>query len=282
MTHEEYREKLQQDLLGELGGEDQRALEAYLAEHPEISRETAQLRDAFAALAYSSAPIAPDAQLRANVLGQISRMKSEAGGPRAEGGASNVVPLARPARKDAADAGVTNVSRSTLRYGALAASLLIAALLIAVFVLWRKNESLQNELAGISSRLNELQGEIERQSQEQDLFTVASARVNVMNGTKVAPRASAILSFDRRNGRAIFYAYDLPQTPSGKTYQLWYIADGKPYSAGLFTVDAAGRATLRSTAPAQGLDASLFAVTLEPQGGVPSPTGDKYLLSSAS
>ena len=281
MTHEEYREKLQQDLLGELGGEERHALEAYLAEHPELSRETVELRDSFAALAYSSAPVEPDARLRANLLERISAMKAQAG-EEDDAPASNVVPLARPTRPSPADADSSRISRASFRYAALAASLIIAALLIAVFVLWRKNESLQKELAGLSDRLNVSQGEIDSQRAEQELFTIASARVNVLNGTTVAPRASAILSFDRRNGRAVFYAYDLPQVPSGKTYQLWYIADGKPLSAGLFTVDAAGRATLRSTAPPQGLDASLFAVTLEPQGGVASPTGEKYLLSSAS
>ena len=74
----------------------------------------------------------------------------------------------------------------------------------------------------------------------------------------------------------------LPPMPSGKTYQLWFIVDGRPVSGGIFNADRTGRGFLRAQVPLSALKASTFAVTLEPAGGTSAPTGDKYLLGQAS
>lgn len=68
----------------------------------------------------------------------------------------------------------------------------------------------------------------------------------------------------------------LPALPSGRVYQLWTIVAGQPVSAGVFELEASGRAQLLSAAPGGPADA--FAVTVEPAGGVPAPTGPKVLL----
>jgi anti-sigma-K factor RskA len=75
-----------------------------------------------------------------------------------------------------------------------------------------------------------------------------------------------------------FVASGLPAIPAGKTYQLWVVVGGgKPISAGTFPVDPRGDAILRvgpiPAAPA----AEVFAVTLEPAGGLPAPSGPMYL-----
>jgi hypothetical protein len=49
----------------------------------------------------------------------------------------------------------------------------------------------------------------------------------------------------------------------------------------VFTTDSAGNAMSHDQVPAEALGSTVFAVTLEPQGGVESPTGPKYLLSPA-
>ena len=64
---------------------------------------------------------------------------------------------------------------------------------------------------------------------------------------------------------------------------MWAIAGKEPVSAGIFEVDEAGHAFLRlpTLLPlprAKRFDK--FAVTLEPAGGVPKPTGPMYLLGS--
>ena len=71
-------------------------------------------------------------------------------------------------------------------------------------------------------------------------------------------------------------AEDLPALPSGRVYQLWTIVAGQPVSNGVFELEASGRAQVLAAAPPG--PAAAFAVTIEPTGGVPAPTGDKVLL----
>ena len=52
-------------------------------------------------------------------------------------------------------------------------------------------------------------------------------------------------------------------------------------SAGVFSVDASGTGSL-SVAPLPGVSAvNAFAVTLEPAGGLPAPSGEMYLLGKS-
>lgn len=81
----------------------------------------------------------------------------------------------------------------------------------------------------------------------------------------------------------MLFAYNLPPAPAGKAYQLWFIADLKhPVPGAVFNTDQQGRAVMRDQVPEAGRNASVFAVTLEPAGGVSAPTGEKYLLSPLS
>jgi anti-sigma-K factor RskA len=51
-----------------------------------------------------------------------------------------------------------------------------------------------------------------------------------------------------------------------------------PVSAGLLELDAAGRVTQAFNTPVDLARPVAIAVTDEPAGGVPAPTGDKYLV----
>jgi len=105
----------------------------------------------------------------------------------------------------------------------------------------------------------------------------------VLAGTNVAPGARAQLAFDRSTGHAMLFAHNLPAAPQGKAYQLWFISGGKVMPGKVFTPDSAGSAVVEEQVPVSQMDAAaVFAVTLEPAAGVQTPTGEKYLLSSAS
>jgi anti-sigma-K factor RskA len=80
----------------------------------------------------------------------------------------------------------------------------------------------------------------------------------------------------------LFHVFNLPVPPEGKVYELWAISGKTPLPAGVFTVDSSGRGTI-PVAPLEGRPpVTVFAVTLEPAGGVPSPTGAMYLASKAA
>jgi len=116
--------------------------------------------------------------------------------------------------------------------------------------------------------------------QERTLALLGDPETRLVSLAGLAPRpqAQGRIIWNARAG-GLLVAADLPPPPAGKVYELWAIAGGKPLPAGLFTVDAEGKASL-AVAPLAGVaTVDVFAVTLEPAGGVQSPTGAMYLAS---
>ena len=69
----------------------------------------------------------------------------------------------------------------------------------------------------------------------------------------------------------------LPAPPKGKSYQLWLVpAQGAPMSLHVFGHDEWDKPMAMHVTP--GMEAKAFAVTEEPEGGMPSPTGPKVLV----
>ena len=159
---------------------------------------------------------------------------------------------------------VSNVVPFPRRFGSLAriaAVILFAALLVLVVVLWQQNRRLV------------------RDNEFVQLLSTPGARVAELNGTKEAAGASAVLAYDR-TGHALLVANGLPRAPQGKEYQLWFIVGNKPPAPGKsFAPDNNGKGTMKDQVPAEALDSAVFAITLEPAGGVSAPTGAIYLRS---
>jgi anti-sigma-K factor RskA len=70
----------------------------------------------------------------------------------------------------------------------------------------------------------------------------------------------------------------LPPLQGGRVYQLWSIVAGQPVSGGVFELEAGGRGQVISDAPPGAAQA--FAVTVEPSGGLPAPSGPQVLLGT--
>ncbi len=102
------------------------------------------------------------------------------------------------------------------------------------------------------------------------------ARIDLA-GQTVAPQASARAFWSRSRGM-VFTASNLPPLPAGRTYQLWVVTAQAPISAGLLTPDGAGNVSETFSTPQDLPQPVAMAVTIEPTGGVPAPTGDKYLV----
>jgi hypothetical protein len=185
--------------------------------------------------------------------------------------APNVVPFAHAARRGLFGA------RPVVVFGALAASVAIAALAVSVVMLRAQNRRLQSELTRVSQNLHETQATLATIRTDRELFTAPTAHTVELVSTGVAAQAHARLTFDAETGRAILSAADLPAPPPGKAYQLWFIANGRPLPGGVFTTDARGHAELRELIPPAGRHAQAFAVTLEQQSGAQTPTMPIYL-----
>jgi anti-sigma-K factor RskA len=94
-----------------------------------------------------------------------------------------------------------------------------------------------------------------------------------------APSARALALWSRQRGM-VFTASNLPQLPAGRTYQVWVVTAHAKLSAGLITPDPRGAVRDVFSTPPDIEPPVAVAVTLEPAGGVPQPTGAFYLLGA--
>jgi anti-sigma-K factor RskA len=113
-----------------------------------------------------------------------------------------------------------------------------------------------------------------------DAITNPDMRPVSLSGKGDASAAKATAFLDAGKGRLLLYVNGLPPPAPGRTYQLWVIVEGKPVSLGVFDVEPNGRARMTAQQLPELRGPVTIAVTNEPAGGVPQPTGPMVLAGS--
>jgi anti-sigma-K factor RskA len=137
-------------------------------------------------------------------------------------------------------------------------------IVIAGLLLW--NIQLQQQVAGPGTAVD-----------VQEIARLPDGRIVALLGTGV-PNADArlFLAPDGRRGELVVAG--LPPLSTERTYQLWFAQPGQPtVTGGVFQVNARGEAVASVTIPAPLDRVSAIAVTEEPRGGSPRPTGQHLL-----
>jgi anti-sigma-K factor RskA len=157
----------------------------------------------------------------------------------------------------------------------------MAAGLAAIVVGWSVSSTYEKRLDALARDADQLKAELRSQQTVITILRDPATQVVALAGQAPAPTARARMMWHPKAG-GVFVAAGLPAAPEGKAYQLWAIAGGNaPVSAGVFSVDASGTGGL-SVRPLPGVaTVSAFAVTLEPAGGLPAPSGELYLLGKS-
>lgn len=133
---------------------------------------------------------------------------------------------------------------------------------------------LQHEKDAIAEQNMRLSDEM--QTVQERLDTVRSAdQFFRLAGTTDTSRASASVFMDGPQRRAVVIFTNLEKNDAAHSYQLWIIRGDlqPPMSAGVFDADDAGRAELQVKDMPVDVPIAGLAVTLEPRGGVESPSG---------
>jgi len=168
-------------------------------------------------------------------------------------------------------------SRS-MNWSLISIAAVIATLLIGGWWLLQTNRLLRQsnrELAVFRQQLMEQEKEIE-------WLRDPSVQLALLTGLDPAQHAKGKMVWNPQVSRGMFYANSLPPVSGDKSYQLWVIGKQGPVSAGVFYTDSKGAAVVtisRIEGTAEG--ALQFAVTIEPHGGVPQPTGSMVLAGKA-
>ena len=133
-----------------------------------------------------------------------------------------------------------------------------------------------------NSRIVELTNKVEQNDAILKVISAKQFEVTILNGLQVNPGGYGKILWDAANKKAVLQISNLPPTNPDKDYQLWVIKNNKPVSNGIFSIKHEGEGFFEVTNLVE-TDRTLinaFAVTLEPKGGVPQPTGKMFLLGS--
>jgi anti-sigma-K factor RskA len=163
--------------------------------------------------------------------------------------------------------------------GALAVA---AVIVIAAFGLYNwKTRSAAGTVETAASRDSALEAQLasltatvrQRDSLIAALTGTHTRVIDLIGYNSVDPMARVF--WDQKTQMFIMYASHVKQPPSGKTYQVWLITRGvaSPVSVGTFMPDSAGSAIMATKHPMEPGTLRRIAVTEEPMGGMPTPTG---------
>jgi anti-sigma-K factor RskA len=250
--------------LGVVEGEERQAIEDHLQSCADCSRKLEEARGRIALLAFSVPQVAPNPRLKERLMAHVGGMA-----PRFE--PQEQPPQAVPEK--------TSIFAS--RWWAAILTPLVFGLATATVVLWVDNEDLQRQVRSLRASAQEQQNEL---ATARGVIN-AAAEVDTMAVNLVPPpnvSGRGMVRYNERHGMVMLNATLAPLPPE-KTYQLWMVpAQGNPISLGIFTPeDNNGSAYMVSSVPA-GMKAKAFAITVEPSGGVPQPTGPKVLIGGVS
>lgn len=256
-THEATMAELSAYALDAVSPDERAAIEAHLATCDACREELRTLSETVAAIG-TSVPSSPMDPARSSALRQklVDRAKAESRG---------VTPIrsaaipARPARLPWWIAAAASVAFAIAMYQAVSTG--------------RLRDDLETALSAESSRVAALQDTLA--ARERTLLAMAGADVKVVELVADNRRPNARMFWAQATNTWTMFAHNLPAPQQGRTYQLWLITrQGQRISAGTFAPNSAGDAAMTAQYPLPADALAMIAVTDEPVGGVPQPTGE--------
>jgi anti-sigma-K factor RskA len=250
--HEQYGELAVAYGLGTLDAAERAAFERHLSSCADCRQLVADAQRVADVLPHTLTPIEPPPALRARIMQAAAPPAAPSMTPRWLAMAAGIIAIVAGA------AAWTQYQRAGASQAAASQS--------------------QAQVEALQAQLSAMQTQADTARRAVDILAADDlARVD-LKGQPAAPSASGRVYWSASRG-LLFSAVDLPALPAGRVYQLWYVTAAAPVSAALVNPDGAGRFTLIVNAPA-GIQPTAMAVTIEPAGGLPAPTGAFYLLGT--
>ncbi|MBI3235723.1 MAG: anti-sigma factor, partial [Bacteroidetes bacterium] len=155
----------------------------------------------------------------------------------------------------------------------------LALFSISSYLAWSYSRQLKNAEERIAAIEKEnLNSQIANRIQKEE-YAKAVKLLNVFNqnginmvklvGKEVSPESKIMVCWNKTTQEVMLHDMNMPDPPKGKGYQLWAIVDGKPVDLGMISLEAKKEMITMKKGVAK---PSAFAITLEDEGGVESPT----------
>jgi anti-sigma-K factor RskA len=160
----------------------------------------------------------------------------------------------------------------------------LAGSMVANIALWSGRSTdrsqialLEQQTTELSTKQKELVASLGRYWNEADMMAQPGMHPVPMLSTQPGHPMAATMYWDKAKSEAYVSVQKLPPPPSGMQYQLWAIADGKPVDLGMLENNVAMQGGMQKV-PKAVTAGQAFAVSLEKEGGNPTPTADKIFL----
>jgi len=244
--------------LGALSQEEAAAAMAHVAGCNECARALAEARGRAALLAFGVEQLVPPAAAKQRLMARIA---TERDGERS--GAKSEAPKA--------------ASSPWWNWVLVPASLALAV--VCLLLSWQ-NHKLVAELDKARAAATGWRQESDRTAELVHTLTAPDTISVKLALAGDAKQGLAVVKYNQRSGTILYTALDLPTLPAGKVYQMWLVpANGKPIDAGVF--DPAQRGRVWAAQVPANTEPKAFAVTVEPTGGLPQPSGPKVLVGAS-
>ncbi len=243
---------LEHYVLGLLSNQEKLEVEAYVKKYPEIREELERIEIALEDYARLNAVTAP-ADMSTRIENQLDALSNN---------------------KSSND----DSSNNSSSWGQLLGWLFGALFLISAYFayhFYQKHLTTEKIQQNTSQQLSDLQTACDSTSQENtfllqqlQILREGDNKIIAMKGTDKAPQALANVIYNPENQKTYLDIKNMPPPPAGKQYQLWALVDGQPVDMGVFNIVLSNGFQEVPFIP----NAGAFAVTLENQGGSPTPT----------
>ena len=169
------------------------------------------------------------------------------------------------------------VSMSPLRnIAAAAAVLLLIGSSVLNFFYYNKYKDVNNKYAESQQQIASLNQHLTEVDKDLSIVQSKYSEPVSLKGLEAAPDAAAKIFWMKNTGEVYVDPTHMPLAPAGKQYQLWAIVDGKPVDAGMITSKDGKKYSIQKMKSFG--KAQAFAITLETQGGNPTPKGTMFVM----
>lgn len=243
--------------LGVLGGEECQEIREHLSSCEECARNLAEARGrvalfSLAAPAQNSPPV-----VRERLLDKIRAAE---------------IPPEKPT-----DPARSRVRHSPARWWNTIWVPATAVLAIATVLLWITDRRIDDQLRQLQQQTQTYEAQARHAQALVSILAAQDTKTVSLAPTPRVPTAWARVKYNSRMGM-ICYTGDLPEPPPHKEYQMWIVPmSGSPVSAGAFMPASFNQGRMCMAKMPEGISCKSFAVTVEPMGGMPHPTGPMVL-----
>lgn len=251
--------------LGVLEGEEKAAFEAHVPACAACAEKLAEARGRIALLAFAAPRVEPSASVKERLMRQIHAAPAGAGAQRQ-----------RAPRQPERAEGFFG------RWWPAAVLVPVSALLILISIrLWQENAHLVDELGVERVELQKQQAQLDEARHVVALMEAKDTMTVALASKPGMAKGDVRVMYNAKMGMAMCDGWVDP-APANKSYQLWLVPmEGKPISAGLVEYSNGPMKPWMVKLP-PGVEAKAFAITLEPEGGMPQPTGPMVLVGPVS